>query len=60
MTTGAVIVLLVFAGLYVAVHLGTLYAMKRGFRWIADRIDRWSGLHDVDAPQPEKPVEKPE
>ena len=44
MTGETAVLLSVVASLYVALHLGLLCSLKRGFRWIADQIDRWSGL----------------
>lgn len=40
MTIGAGIALITIIGLYIGFELGVLYLIKRGFRWIADRIDR--------------------
>lgn len=40
MTVGAWIALAALVALYLGFELGLLYLLKRGFRWIADKIDR--------------------
>ena len=42
MTLGSVVVLVAVVGGYIGLELGLFLLLKRGFRWIADRIDRIS------------------
>ena len=44
MSFGALLILLAVLGLYLALELGSAHLLKRGVRWVADRIDRLCGL----------------